>query len=170
MAGASSFDQEILSIRLWPHRSLTRRDFRILMSVFALLCVAGGMRFLLLGAWPVAAFFALDVLIFWVAFRANFRAANAYEQYRLTALELLFARVSAKGLRDEWRFNPQWVRLERHDHEEFGLQHLALVSRGDRIEIARFLGPDEKADFAATLSRALSMARRGPVLRAPGED
>lgn len=167
MPDASSFDEEILSLRLWPHRSLTRNDFRVLMLVFGLLCLAGGMRFLLLGAWPVAVFFALDVLIFYCAFRANFRAANAYEQYRLTALELLFARVSAKGLRNEWRFNPQWVRIERQEHEEFGLQQLALVSRGNWVEIARFLGPDQKAEFAETLSSALSTARRGPSLPPP---
>jgi uncharacterized membrane protein len=76
--------------------------------------------------------------------------------------ELLFARVSARGARREWRFNPAWVRVERVDHEEFGPQRLSLLSRGRRWEIARFLGPDQKAEFAATLSQALAEARRGP--------
>lgn len=164
MADASSFEEEILSLRLWPHRSLTRADFRVLMLAFGLLCLAGGMRFLLLGAWPVAVFFAIDILVFYLAFRSNFRAANAYEQYRLTALELFFARVSARGARAEWRFNPHWVRIERREDEEFGLMQLALASRGSRVEIARFLGPDQKAAFAQTLSDALSAARRGPTI------
>ena len=45
----------------------------------------------------------------------SFRAARAYEDYRLTYLELEFARVSARGARREWRFNPAWVTLERGD-------------------------------------------------------
>jgi uncharacterized membrane protein len=52
--------------------------------------------------------------------------------------------------------------LPRREHEEFGLRQLSLVSRGRRVEVAAFLGPDEKAAFAHDLSRALSEARRGP--------
>ena len=97
-----------------------------------------------------------------LAFRANFRAARAYEDVNLTPLELQVAKVSAKGVKAEWRFHPSWVRLQKEEHEEFGLQKLALVSRGQSVEIADFLGPDEKARFAAHLAEALAEARRGP--------
>ena len=46
--------------------------------------------------------------------------------------------------------------------DEFGTQRLALASRGRQVEIASFLGPYAKADFADGLTRALSEARRGP--------
>ena len=101
------------------------------------------------------------MLLAFIAFSASFRAARAYEQVWLTPLELLWTKVSPKGARAEWRFNPQWVRLERQDHEEFGTQRLDLVSRGSRLEVARFLGPDAKADLADRLTRALAQARRG---------
>jgi uncharacterized membrane protein len=106
----------------------------------------------------------LDVLGLWVAFRASYRAARAYEELRLTPLELLFARVSRRGARREWRFNPAWVRFERTEHEEFGTQRLALVSRGRSLEVGAFLGPDQKAELANAFSRALALARRGPRL------
>lgn len=118
--------------------------------------------FVLLGAWPVAGFMGVDVALFYFAFRANFNAARAYEDVLVTPFELFFAKVSARGRRAEWRFNPAWVRLEREEHEEFGTQKLALVSRGKSVEIAAFLGPNEKADLAKALSRALADARRGP--------
>jgi uncharacterized membrane protein len=38
-----------------------------------------------------------------------------------------------------------------------------LVSRGRRLAIASFLGPDEKASFAKALRAALQAARRGPT-------
>ncbi len=156
-------DREIFSARLSPHRSLTRRGVRILLSVFAAACLLTGIRFAILGAWPVLGFLGLDILLLYLAFRANFRAAPAYEHVRVTPLELQLARVSARGARAEWRFHPAWVQLERQEHEEFGVERLALVSRGRRVEIARFLGPDQKAEFADALSRALSIARRGPM-------
>ena len=70
-------------------------------------------------------------------------------------------RSAPRARRAEWRFNPSWVRLERQEHEEFGTQRLDLVSRGERVEMAGFLGPAAKADLADRLTRALAQARRG---------
>jgi uncharacterized membrane protein len=145
-----------------PHRSLGPRAFRNLMATAAAFSALVSLPFYLMGAWPVVGFMGLDVLALYLAFRANFRAARAYEELRLTPLELLFARVSRRGARREWRFNPSWVRLERVEHEEFGTQRLSLVSRGRSLEVGAFLGPDQKAELATNFSRALAEARRGP--------
>ena len=51
----------------------------------------------------------------------------------------------------------------RRSHAEFGIERLYLVSRGRRVSIASFLGPDEKASFAKALLAALQAARRGPT-------
>jgi uncharacterized membrane protein len=152
----------ILAVRLTPHRSLDPAGVRILMGATLAVSALFSLPFYLMGAWPVVGFLGLDVALLYFAFRANFRAARAHEDYRLTYFELMFARVSARGARREWRFNPAWVRLERIDHEEFGPQRLSLLSRGRRWEIAKFLGPDQKAEFATTLTQALAEARRGP--------
>ena len=121
-----------------------------------------GLPFLLLGAWPIFGFMGLDALLLYWAFRANFRDARAYEDVRLTPLELQLAKVSAQGGRAEWRFAPAFVRLEQDVHAEFGLQRLSLVSRGRRVDVASFLGSEEKELFADAFSRALAEARRGP--------
>ena len=52
-----------------------------------------------------------------------------------------------KGRRAEWRFHPAWVFIDKVEHQEFGLQRLALRSRGTSVEVAGFLGADAKADF-----------------------
>jgi uncharacterized membrane protein len=133
-----------------------------------MLCIGGisfasGMLFLLLGAWPVFGFLGLDVLLIYVAFRANFRSARAYEEVTVTASELTVRKVNHRGGVREWTLNPLWVRLDRTVHEEFGIERLFLVSRGRRLSIAAFLGPDEKASFARALSSALGEAKRGPT-------
>jgi len=157
-----SRDLPILSLRLQPHRSLTQRNFFILMLIFTGASIFSSLPFVLLGAWPVAGFMGLDVAAFYFAFRANFRAARAYEDVLLTPFELLLAKVSPKGVRDEYRFNPAWVRLDKVEDEEFGTQRLCFVSHGRSVEVGPFLGPDEKARLAQNLSLALAEARRGP--------
>jgi len=164
----SRYDETpIFAVCLTPHRSLDPAGFRALMIGVFVVGAAFSLPFYLLGAWPVVGFMGLDLLLIYVAFRANFRAARAHEELRLTSLELLFARVSARGARREWRFNPSWVRFERVEHEEFGTQRLALYSAGRRWEIGGFLGPGQKAELATRFARALSQARRGPTLSPP---
>lgn len=162
-----AWDAPLFDARLNPHRSLTPRGFRALMVATLLATTLFSLPFYLMGAWPVVGFMGLDVLALYIAFRVNFRAARAYEELRLTPIELLFARVSTRGARREWRFNPAWVRFERVEHEEFGTQRLSLVSRGRSLEVGAFLGPDQKADLATRFSRALALARRGPRFSNP---
>jgi uncharacterized membrane protein len=164
MSESRSPEAPLFDQRLQPHRSLGPRGFRILMLGCCVLSTLYSLPFYLMGAWPVVGFLGLDVLLIYLAFKANFRAARAYELLRLTSLELLFARVSPRGERKEWRFNPVWVRFERVEHEEFGTQSLALVSHGKSVEVGRFLGPDQKAALAKSFSAALARARRGPTL------
>jgi uncharacterized membrane protein len=155
-------ERRIFSARLTPHRSLTRANFRMVLILVGAAGLFTALPFVILGAWPVAGFMGLDVALIYFAFRANFRDARAYEDVTLTPLELHLAKVSAKGARADWRFNPSWVRLEKEEDEEFGLQRLSVASRGSQVEIAHYLGPDDKARFATELSRALAEARRGP--------
>jgi uncharacterized membrane protein len=158
-----AIEAPLFDARLEPHRSLNRRGFRLLMLGCCAISTLYSIPFYLMGAWPVVGFLGLDVLLLYIAFRANFRAARAYELLRLTSLELLFSRVSSRGARQEWRFNPVWVRFERVEHEEFGTQRLSLVSRGQSVEVGRFLGPDQKASLARAFALALAKARRGPT-------
>ena len=154
-------DRPLFTTRLRPHRSLSRSNFRLLITMFAGANLFTSIPFIVSGAWPVAGFMGLDVAILYMAFRANFRAARAYEDICVTPIELHLAKMSARGRLAEWRFHPSWVRLTRDEHEEYGTQRVALVSRGISVEVAGFLGPGAKADLAASLSAALAEARRG---------
>ena len=161
-AGAPA-DAKIFSAVITPHRSLSPRGFRILMLCLGAVSFVSGVVFVSMGAWPVCGFFGLDVLLLYFAFRANFRAARAYEEVTVTASELTVRKVSQRGGVRQWTLNPLWVRLERIVHKEFGIERLFLVSRGERLGIAGFLGAHEKKSFATALSAALGEARRGPT-------
>jgi uncharacterized membrane protein len=156
-------EPKIFAATITPHRSLGSTGFLILMLCIGGLSFASGMVFLLHGAWPVFGFLGVDVLLIYVAFRANYRAARAYEEVTVTASALTLRKVSHHGVVREWTLNPLWVQLDRIVHEEFGIERLFLVSRGRRLQIAGFLSPDEKASFARALSAALGEAKRGPT-------
>jgi uncharacterized membrane protein len=153
----------LFSATITPHRSLGLRGFRTLMIVLGLISFSVGMVFLLAGAWPIFGFFGLDVLLVYLAFRANYRSANAYEQVTVTPSELAVRQVNHHGRTRQWLFNPLWVRLDRETHEDFGLLRLFVVSRELRLLIASFLSPPEREQFAVSLNRALGEAKRGPT-------
>jgi uncharacterized membrane protein len=156
-------EPELFSAIVTPHRSLSRGGFLIVMAAVGGVSFAAGTVFLILGAWPVFGFFGLDVLLIYWAFRANYRAAAAYEEVTVTASELRVRKVSHRGKVSEWALNPLWVKLDRETHEEFGIEHLFLVSRGRRLQVASFLGPQEKESFAVALGAAIGEAKRGPT-------
>jgi uncharacterized membrane protein len=166
MTAGNDFDPaaepELFSALLTPHRSLSRTGFLVLMAFLCAVSFAAGISFLLMGAWPVFGFFGLDVLAVYWAFRINFRRAGATEEIRMTPSELRVRRVSHRGHVVEWVLNPLWVQLDQKTHAEFGIERLYLVSKGRRVSVGRFLGPDEKASFAKALLAALQTARRGP--------
>ncbi len=153
----------IFSAVLTPHRSLGRTGFLVLMLALGGANLVIGLVFMLAGAWPIFGFCGLDMLLVYLAFRANYRAAHAFEQVMVTASELTVRKVSRRGRIREWTFNPLWARLDRDVHEEFGIERLFLVSHGRRLAIAACLGPREKESFARALSAALGEARRGPT-------
>ena len=161
--GDISADAKIFSALITPHRSLSPKGFLIFMLCLGGLSFISGISFVLMGAWPVCGFFGLDVVLVYIAFRANYRTGRAYEEVSVTSGELVVRKVDHRGGVHEFTLNPLWVRLERIVHEEFGIERLFLVSRGRRLPIAAFLGPDEKASFARALTNALGEARRGPT-------
>jgi len=153
----------IFSAVLTPRRSLSRNGFLALMLVAGGISLVTGTTFLLAGAWPVFGFCGLDVLLLYWALQLSYRQAKAYEQVTVTSCELTVRQVNHRGRMKEWTLNPLWVRLDRVVHAEFGIERLFLVSRGQRLAIAGFLGPQEKESFALALSAALGEAKRGPT-------
>jgi uncharacterized membrane protein len=168
MTAGNDFDPvpsepELFSALLTPHRSLNRTGFLVLMGFLSVVSFVAGVAFWLMGAWPVFGFFGLDVLLVYWAFKVNFRRAKATEEISVTSSELRVRRVSHRGHVVEWVLNPLWVQLDQKIHAEFGIEELHLVSRGRRVSVASFLGPDEKASFAKALLAALQAAKRGPT-------
>ena len=120
---------------------------------------ATGIAFALRGAWPVAAFCVLAVVLLYLAFRLNYRAARMSESIVLAGPELRVTRRHPSGLTESWTFNPYWVRFQ-HVRRDYAADELSLASHGRKLVFGAFLSDGEKDSFAAALTAAL--ARQQP--------
>lgn len=144
---------------LYPHRSLERGGFRVLMGVVMVLNLIIAGVFLAIGAWPVVPFCGLDVLVLWLAFRVNYRSARLYERVRLTEADLTVQRVHWKTPERRWTFQPYWLRIS-HDEQPDHSRQVTLSSHGQSVGVGAFLSPEEQSAFALALDDALRAWRR----------
>ena len=100
------------SVTLTPHRSLTREGFVVLMVIIVLINFVGGLLFLVSGAWPVAGFMGLDVLLIWWAFRQNFADGKCAERITVRDDLVILQRLSTEGASETLEFNRRWLKVE----------------------------------------------------------
>lgn len=145
---------------LTPYRSLGRRGFVILISILVALNIAVASTFYALGAWPVAPFMGLDVLLVWWAFRLNYVDAKRAERIEITPYELILDRMGPDGQAEQKRFTRSWVQvdLERDEARDL-IGPLFLRSHGVATEIGRFLSAEDRQAFARVLSAKLAKTR-----------
>jgi uncharacterized membrane protein len=140
-----------------PYRSLPRRYFVMIMAVLVALSLFAGITCILVGAWPIFGFFGLDVALVYIAMRASYRSARQHERVRLTDRALTVDRVSVRGERRHWQFEPAWLRVSVDEAGE--AKAVTLASHGRSVAIASFLAPAERVSFAASLKDALKRWR-----------
>lgn len=142
---------------LRPHRSLSQCGFFIVMALISTISFVAGMFFFLIGAWPVVGFFGLDVLLIYGAFKWNYHAAKQHEIVEIIDKELVITRISAWGKAQNWQFSRFWLRIDHavDKTEPYDNPPLMITSHGHSLEIAKFLPPTEKTEFAVALRQAL---------------
>jgi len=150
----------VFSARLTPHRSLGRQGFAMLMALVGGTCLAAGLLFWSLGAWPVAGFLGLDAAIIWLAFKLNFRAARAFEEITVSRTALTIRKVTPGGRARVICFNPFWTKLEVADRGEDGVGAITVRSREVAVPVGAFLNPADRKSLARAFGAALAQARR----------
>ena len=151
---------EIFSATLRPYRSLSQNGFIVLMLLFGGTCFCMGFFYFMVGAWPVFVFLGIDVLLLYIAFRANYFAAKAFEEIIVRQDALIIRRVSARGEIREMAFNPYWVKLHLSRDEDDVVTKIAVTARGERANLGQFFNPDDKTTFAKAFGAALAEAKR----------
>lgn len=145
---------------LFPHRSLSKRGFRVLIAVIGAAMGLAALRFWTIGAWPVALFAIADVVLVYVAFQLSYRSGRAFEEVSVTDQAVVVRKVAPSGKVTEHRFNPVWARLSITRRDDEGVVRLDLGAHGTWVVVGAFLNPDDRESFASAFSDALAEARR----------
>lgn len=145
------------SVTMTPHRSLGRQGFAVLFAVVAAVNLWTAGFFWILKAWPVCGFLGLDVALVWFAFRANENSARQSERILIEGDDVRLLKQLRGKPAPVKSFNRRWTKvLLEYDEAREIVGRLFLVSRGQRTEIASFLGADERSSLAEALKAAMT--------------
>ncbi|WP_083220363.1 DUF2244 domain-containing protein [Hoeflea olei] len=153
-------EEPLFEAVLSPHRSLGRTGFAILMTITSAITLVHMVIFLRIGAWPIFAFFGLDLALLFGAFWLSYRSGRMREFVRMSRTDLNVRKVSPSGRTVEHSFNPFWARFNIARHDEIGITHMLISGQGRRTDVGGFLNPDDKESFASAFQRALARAKQ----------
>jgi uncharacterized membrane protein len=140
---------------LRPHRSLGTRGFRIMMAMLTVIFGLYGGVFIMAGAWPVFGFLGVEILIFYVLFRLNYRAARQRETIRIGRRATEVRKRAASGAETTHAFQTHWLRIEE-DVDDDRNSALTLRSHGRAVAVGGFLSPPERRGLARALRQAIA--------------
>jgi uncharacterized membrane protein len=150
----------LFEARLTPHRSLPPTAFTLLMIAVIAVAFVAGAGFVALGAYPVTGFCGVELFLFFLLFRLNYRSASgASEWIRLTTDRLEVVRRERNRETGRWSLQPYWlsVVLEGSEYDSAGA--VLLRSHGRSLAIGRFLSPQERVRLREALALALARLR-----------
>ena len=148
----------IFEALLYPHRSLGRKGYAILLAGTAAIVFLYGMVFLVMGAWPIFGFCGTEWLLFVYLFRKHMQGDKRNERLRLYQDRLMVEVFTAKGERQLYRFQPYWLQVILDEPDEYE-SALYLRSHGKQLRIGSFLSPQERRDVAEELRAVLHRLR-----------
>ena len=144
------------SVTLTPHRSLDGPAFKVLMTVVIIANLMIAALFLKMGAWLVFPFLGLDVALLWYAFKSNTKAAKCSERITIMGEDVRLIKEAQGAQPTEMSFNRRWLKVKlEYDEAREIVGRLFLVSRGQLVEIASFLGAEERESLARALKDAI---------------
>lgn len=151
------------TITLWPHRSLSKRGFRLLMIALGGLMALIGTLFFVLGAWPVIGFLGLEILVVWMAFRMNYNAARRRETLAASRDKFRIERTAPNGTTEIEELPTPWLKArleETADSGESRPGRLVVSAHGKEAEIGAFLHDAEKQELLPEINAMLDKAQR----------
>lgn len=153
-------EEPLFEAVLSPHRSLGRLGFVLLMTIATVIAAVHMVIFARIGAWPVFAFFGLDLALLFGAFWLSYRSGRMREFIRMSRTDLEVRKVFPSGRAINHTFNPFWTRFNIARHDEIGITDMQISGQGQQTDVGSFLNPDDKESFATAFQRALATIKK----------
>lgn len=152
MSGSGSGGAAEVTLIARRNNSLSPGGRTLVVGFLAVVVLAISLGFALNGAWMVAPFAGLDLLLLYLAFRYIGRHSEDFESVILKGDQIVVERWEAGRLRT-LRFNRYWARLDSGEPGRGG--RLLLRSHGQEVEIGSCLNPAQRAAMASRLKEHL---------------
>lgn len=150
-----------LDLELRRDMALPPESFARMMRWMFAISLGGGTLLFMVGAWPVIGFLGLDALLVWAAFRLYHRSqARQYERVRIDRDALIIEQHASRCVR-ELRYEPTFLNILPHA-DDLG-RPIHICQRGQCAEIGRWLGAEERTEFAKQLKAALRQRQQALV-------
>jgi len=144
----------LIKLRLEPSKSLRPEGANLVLVILGGFGLVISGSFMVFGAWPVFGFMALDVLLIYIAFQAQYRRSDRGQEITISndKIEIKYFKggVCVKTI----LLNKYWAKLEQFNC--FNRQSkLMFSSHGKFSEIGEFLSLKEKQKLVADLKPLL---------------
>ena len=142
-------------ILIKPNRSMTANGMMLFVFLVGVAVFLVTLRFVLLGAWVVLPFAALEVVLLAAGFWLFERASRYRETVRLTQTRFSIVQEGVNGRRS-WDFNPHWVRVNLLlDPSDWYPSKLLIKSHDQQVEIGACLTNQERDELSQALMKKL---------------
>jgi uncharacterized membrane protein len=135
----------LLSLTLWPNRSMGKRQFYSMMSVlFGAMMIPvipfiGSKTVLLVLPFSLTTLFLLFVSVI-----MNYRAGRLHESITIWPNLIEVKRYEANGTDKNWSANPYWTKVKLYEESQKVENYLTLSGSGREVELGSFLAPNER--------------------------
>jgi uncharacterized membrane protein len=131
--------QEIITITLWPYRSLGSSGYLYLMMGFI-------------------GFLGIEIGLVWLVFRMNYNAGRNFEQISITPEATAVEKVGWRGDKRHFNIPSPWIKASCIKGEGRS-DKLILKYHSEQLEIGSFLPPREKSSLADALNESFERMR-----------
>ena len=147
-----------ISIRLRPQVVLFRTETKVVLFLLIFFSWIIGGSFLLLGAWPVLIFLAVDILLIYYFLKRGSSNVADWEEIDIESRELIVRKVRNSKCFKVFNIPTYWSRVELTG-QRYGRSKLIVSFRDNYSEIASFLDWKSKVKLERYLNFELHKLR-----------
>jgi uncharacterized membrane protein len=137
----------LLSLTLWPNRSMDKKTFYTMMFMFSGAMMIPVIPFIgtttIFLVLPFS--FAVLILLFFLII-LNYRSGQLYEHITIWPDLIEVRRYEVNGTDKNWSSNPYWTKVRIYKENQKVENYLTLSGSGREVELGSFLAPSERLE------------------------
>ena len=151
-------------IELAPNCSLKPAAAALFFGSICLFSLGFSLLFVFQGFWPVAPFFALEMLLLGLALQSSMRRGKYTQTLLITESQVSLVTVSRRGTQKQ-EFARHWAKVRlRSPLRRHGPCRLTIESRGLACEVGSFLTEEDRCRLAERLHYLVGGMNESPPL------